>query len=174
MKVSDILVDSSRIAADMCVLAIEQQTLSLSELLSVCKTDIYPDSMRAARVIGLYFARHPEYIKTNESFIYDAIFTSKIDGVKRSFLKLIANTFLTDDEERLGFLLDFCMNTINSNTESVAVKASSVSIVYQISKLYPEIKNELKLQLQIQIQNVSTGLKSIYRKIIGILNKEVS
>jgi hypothetical protein len=44
--------------------------------------------------------------------------------------------------------MDICLRYISSPDEPVAVKAFSLSILQNLSKLYPEIKNEVKLIIE--------------------------
>lgn len=172
-KIADLLVDSSRAVADMCVIAIGEEPELFKEAYAIAKKDIYPQSMRAARVVELAGSEHPELVQPYLAEMIEMLPSVKVDGVKRSFFKMIVNYPLPDNEDLLGRLFDFSISLIASN-ESIAVRAYSMQLSYQISNIYPEIKQELLLLIESQMDAASAGLKTIGRKILKKLRKEMN
>ena len=64
-----------------------------------------------------------------------------------------------------------CFSFIESNTTAVAIRAFSFTTLYNLSKLYPEIENELKLVIEERWNNETAAFKSRAKKILKELNK---
>src|SRR5207244_2470204 len=63
-----------------------------------------------------------------------------------------------------GELMNSCFSFIESNSVSVAIKAFSLSTLFNLSKFYPEIKNELKLIIEERWNHETAAFKSRGRK----------
>jgi hypothetical protein len=62
-----------------------------------------------------------------------------------------------------------CFEYITSENETVAVKVFSMTILANLSKVYPEIKPELKLILEEHWDQKTAGFKSRAKKILKTL-----
>jgi hypothetical protein len=75
-------------------------------------------------------------------------------------------------ESLQGELMNNCFNFIESPTTPIAIKAFSLTILFNLSKKYPEIKNELKLIIEERWNNETAAFKSRGRKILNALHAE--
>ncbi len=90
------------------------------------------------------------------------------DGVKRHFSKILAYSEINHLLD--GCFINTCFDWILSEKIPVAVKANCMHILYNATKIYPELKPELKIVIEEQFNNNSAGFKSRARKIL----KEIS
>jgi hypothetical protein len=60
-----------------------------------------------------------------------------------------------------GFLLNKCFDYAKNPNEAIAIRSFAITIIYTISKPYPELLNELLIVLQhINQTDTSPGIKS--------------
>jgi len=66
--------------------------------------------------------------------------------------------------------MNSCFSFIESVSTPVAIKAFSLTTLYNLSKSYPEIKNELKLIIEERWDDETAAFKSRGRRILKQLN----
>jgi hypothetical protein len=74
-------------------------------------------------------------------------------------------------EELHADVMNACFAFIENPSTSVAIKAFSMTTLFNLSKYYPEIKNELKLIVENNWDNESAAFKSRGKKILNQLQK---
>lgn len=74
--------------------------------------------------------------------------------------------FVEIPEKQEGFVVTKGFEFLNNNNSSIAVKVFSMTVIFNLSKKYTEIQNELKLSLENQLGNASAGFKSRATKIL--------
>ena len=162
---------SSRpIAERGAVLILENNNL-FSTAIDMCFNQPYPVSMRAAWVLSIVCEENPNLLTPYINNVLPQIFESKVDGVKRGFLKILCDFYDVSLIENQGFLLDKCLDAFISRKEAIAVRAMSLKIAYKISLLEPEIQNELKQILTLKPPQETSGMKSIVRNTLKKLEK---
>jgi len=166
------LVDSSRLVADMLVQEIGDEVSKFNEMLTLSLKDKYPVSMRAARVIALCAERNPKLIEPFFNQFILPLKILKVDGVKRSFLKILAETSLIYDEESAGILTDIAFSWLEDSRQAISIRYYCIEILLKVSKQYPEIGNELQEMLEDLLKDSSSGIKSKSRKVINFLKKQ--
>ncbi len=67
-------------------------------------------------------------------------------------------------------LMNNCFAFIESNSTPVAIKAFSITTIYNLSKIYPEINNELKLIIEDRWSHETAAFKSRGKAILKKLN----
>ena len=91
------------------------------------------------------------------------------DAVKRNTLRVLQ--FKEIPEDLHGQTAELCFNFLNSGREPIAVKAHAMTILFNIVKIYPELKDELKVSIEDQFPFGSAGFKSRGKKILKALEK---
>jgi hypothetical protein len=142
-------------------------------MIGLALRDEYPLSMRAARIVALCTENNPQLIEPHLQTIVDALEGIQVEGVKRSFLKIFAETSIRLNENMLGFLTDRCFTWLADPKEAIAIRYYAIDILLKVVKLYPEIKVELSESLSSILQNDSSALKAKSRKVIKSLEKIV-
>ena len=89
----------------------------------------------------------------------------KRSGLLRLVLRLIVIT-PSWQIEKLGFLLDFCINVLTDMTIPVGVKTHAMSIIDKIAETEPEIREEVVLVIKEIFPYLSTGGKNRAGKIL--------
>jgi hypothetical protein len=160
--------DSSRITADMAVLAVGNDSRLFKELIDLSFTQPYPTSMRTARVAQLCCESEPEMILPYIDEIIEKIAISKIDGVKRSYLKVINDHLGPEKIKEPGRLVQLCFNWIVSNAESVAVRYHCLGILEKLCRSIPELRSELRevVEMLLEEGSASAGLRNRLAKMV--------
>jgi hypothetical protein len=89
---------------------------------------------------------------------------NKPDAINRNILRALQ--FVEIPEEHEGPILDVSFKLLNSSSEPVAVKAFSMTVIYNLTKKYPDIKPELQASIETLLPNGSMGIKSRGNKIL--------
>ena len=62
--------------------------------------------------------------------------------------------------------MDICFHYLSSPNEPVAIKAFSLTILQNLSKQYPEIKNEIKLIIEERWEHETAAFHSRAKKFL--------
>ena len=165
------LVDSSRMIADIMTADILDNQERFDEMFGLALLDEYPISMRAARITEMCVSRYKHLIKPHINEIVDIIDKSKLEGVRRSFLKILAENPQLLNEELQGRIVDQAFAYIDNQKEAISIRAYSIDIIFSLLKNYPELKNELIYILEAMTRDASVGLRTKSKKILAILKR---
>lgn len=126
-------------------------------------------TQRASWVVSHCADKHPDLIKP---WIGPMVINLKKDihiAVKRNTVRVLQ--FVDIPEDEMGELADVCFNFLSSAKEPVAVKVFSMTILFNLCRQIPELKNELLPLIEDQMPYGSAGFKSRGKKIINALQK---
>ncbi len=165
------LVDSSRKLADFLVDDVGNDPERFNEMMQLSMRDVYPISMRAARIVTLVSEKYPELVYPHISKIISELHILNTEGVLRSYLKIITELSYPFNDDQLGILTDMAFNWLTNPKEAIAIRYYSIEILLMVSKKYPEIGNELKSILNELLEDSSSGLKSKSIKVLNYLKK---
>lgn len=84
-------------------------------------------------------------------------------AVKRNTVRFLQELDIPEKYE--GELMNICFEYAASPTEEIAVKCFSLTVLYNLSKKYPEILSELKTVIEQQLPYASPAFKSRAQKI---------
>lgn len=130
----------------------------------------YRVSQRAAAVLSECYDNHPELIKPHLNVLVVNLQKPGLhDAVRRNTVRVFQ--FMEIPEELMGILADVCMGFIANADETIAVKAFSMTVALNITRHYPELKNELKLLIEEQLPNASAGLHNRAMKVLKELER---
>ena len=102
---------------------------------------------RAAWPLSYCVIDHPALISPHLAKLVKNLHKPGIhDSVKRNTVRLLQ--YIDIPKRFHGEIMDICLRYISSPGEPAAVKAFSLSILQNLSKQYPEIKNEVKLIIE--------------------------
>jgi len=132
--------------------------------------DDYIIVQRAAQVLGYLADKHPLLIEQNISQVFGRLFDDNIHvAVKRNIVRLLQ--FIRIPEKLHAKVLNVCMEYLADPKETVAVRCFSMTVLANMSKQYPEIKNELTAVLKSRFKDMSGGLKVRARDTLKMLEK---
>jgi len=123
-------IDSSRLNADMVVDKIEEDPDRFEEVWKLALRDESPLSMRASRALWLFARKHPYYLEPYVPDLIRSLHILKSEGVRRNIINML--TFIDIPEEHLGELFDLSLGVLESSSESIANKANSMTVLYNI------------------------------------------
>ncbi len=90
------------------------------------------------------------------------------DAVIRNSVRILQK--IKVPEQFHADLMNSCFAFIESNTTAVAIKAFSLTTLFNLSQVYPEIKNELKLIIEERWNYETAAFKSRGKSILKKLN----
>ena len=90
------------------------------------------------------------------------------DAVIRNSVRILQQVEIP--EALHGELMNCCFSFIESNSTPIAIKAFSLTTLFNLSKSYPEIQNELKILIEERWNHETAAFKSRGRKILKQLN----
>ena len=129
------------------------------ELFNLFLHDEYRVVQRAAWPLSYCVIEHPQLISKHFSKLIKNLHKKGIhDSVKRNTMRLLQDIDIP--EKFHGEIMDICFKYISSITEAVAIKAFSLTVLQQLSKKYPEIKNEIKLIVEERWQHETAAFKT--------------
>lgn len=109
---------------------------------------------------------YPEWITPYFDRIIRSLPEFHTDGQKRHMLKLVLKHPLPQDEDLLGILCKFCFDCLEDQSEAIAIRVHCMSILFEISKIFPEIKQELHDLIIMQYDEASPGFQNRAMKIL--------
>lgn len=143
---------------------------NFSALLDAFLNGDYRLTQRAAWSLGMIGLKYPQRIAPYLGILINNLTKTGLhDAVKRNTVRLLQD--MNVPEEYMGTLVDVCFGYLANPKEAVAVKVFSMSVLHNITKHYPDIKNELKLLIEGQLDTGSAGFKSRGSKILKALDK---
>lgn len=161
--------DSSRAIADTIIVEVGDNPLYFKILFEYCLTKPYPVSMRTARAVQFCVENHKTLITPFLDKIVNYTINTKIEGVRRAFLKIISQLPDIINIKDSGLLIDQCFKWIISQNENPAIKVYSIDVIYNACKAEPFLKNELISVFERVKKDKSIAVRSRVRKMIGTI-----
>ena len=160
-----ILAEHSKANCNKIVNWVGDSQQRFDELFNLFLNSEYRVNQRAAWPVSYCVISHPQFIKKKFSRLIKNLHKPGIhDSVKRNSVRLLQHVDIP--KKFHGRIMDLCFNYISSNDEPVAIKAFSLSILQNLSKDYPEIKNELKLIIEDRWPHETAAFRSRAKKIL--------
>ncbi len=141
-----------------------------NELFNLFLANEYRVTQRAAWPVSYCVIAHPSLINKHwKTIVLNLKKPETHDAVKRNSVRFLQN--IETPEKYHGDIMNICFSFLESPKEALAVKVFSMTVLWNLSKLYPEIKTELKFLIEEQIPTQSAGFKSRGKKILKELKK---
>jgi hypothetical protein len=156
---------SERAVADLAVAALEENPGDLKQFLDLCFLEQYPLSMRASRVIQLYCEKHPDAIYPYLEETVEKMLVSKIDGVKRNFLKIYDEFIDINRLTEPGPLLNACFDWLINPSEKPGTRIHAMNVIFNISQKEPDLLKELYATLEIAGEEGETSIRNCISKM---------
>ena len=107
--------------------------------------------------------------------IVEKLFTTGNASAERSFLKILQLSGTSSlDEDLQGRLVDHCFSLLRSRTSAIAVKVYSIDVLYEISRRYSGLTNELAGIPGMLPDDVPASVKAKCRELIRKLSRPVT
>lgn len=139
----EILLEHSKAHCEKIVHWVGHSQKRFDQLIHLFFTDEYRVVQRAAWPVSYCVAAYPRLIQKHFSLLVHTLNQPRVPGpVKRNSVRLLQH--VTIPEEHQGAIMDLCFYYISDPHEAPAVKAFSLSVLQNLSKLYPDILPEIK------------------------------
>ena len=146
---------------------------NLKELMSFFFSNEYRLAQRTAWVITMITAVNPKLIKPYiEQLVMQLNRKDVHNAVIRNSVRILQQ--LEIPKPLHGRLMNYCFELLGNPTTPVAIKAFSLTTLYNLSQVYPEIKNELKLVIEERWNHETAAFKSRGKTILKKLNAEAA
>jgi len=138
------------------------------ELVNLALSKDMPACWRAAWVMDHLSELHPPLPEIHIKRLWDNIHDQP-NGVKRSTLRMLVRYEIP--EEQQGVATDLCLDWLVKESVPVAIKVFSMEILLNITREYPELKEEFIAILEDQMPHNSAGYKARAVKVIKSMEK---
>jgi hypothetical protein len=144
---------------------------NFQELLDCFISDDYRLAQRAAWSVSLAGKTRPDLILENLSVLINQLQRKNVhDAVIRNTVRILEDVPLPETFH--GEVMDACFRFVQERPTPVAIKAFSLTILFNLSKIYPEIKNELRVIIEENIDLETPAVRSRGKKILASLRKK--
>jgi hypothetical protein len=139
------------------------------ELVKLFLSSEYKIAQRASWPIGICGEEHPELIKPYLAKLIDNLDKPIHDAVKRNTIRIFQ--FIEIPERLMGKLATKCFEYLSTPSEPIAVRVFAMTVLLNITKKQPELKNELKILIEDQLPYATAAFISRAKKTMKELNK---
>jgi hypothetical protein len=154
-----LLAEHSKAQCSKIVNYIGNNQQRFDELFSLFISDEYRLVQRAAWPVSYCVIAHPNLITKHWKTLISNLNKPNIhEAVKRNTLRFLQEVAIPKKYQ--GQLMDYCFTYVNTPTEPIAVKCFGLSVLHNLSKIYPDIKPELKTTIENMLPYASAGIKS--------------
>ncbi len=142
---------------------------NFKELMQCFLSNEYRLAQRAAWSISWAAQKKPHFIKLYIKDLIEQLSRKAVhDAVIRNSVCILQKIDIPKDLH--GELMNCCFAFIESNKTPVAVKAFSLTTLFNLSKIYPDIKNELKIIIEERLDDETAAFKQRGKQILRHLN----
>lgn len=139
----------------------------MKELIDHFLHDEYRVVQRLAQVVGKIGDHHPELIQQHLDTLVQRMQEDGLPvAVKRNVVRVLQ--YVEIPEHLQGAVMNTCFDMLADPNETVAVRVFSMTVLDNLSKNYPEIRQELIAIIEDQLeQGCSAGFRSRAKKILN-------
>ncbi len=143
---------------------------NFKELMECFMSDDYRLAARAAWSVNWAARKKPEMVSPYIGNLVSVLEKKEVhDAVIRNSLRVLEDVELP--EAYHGTLMNICFGFVEDPKTPNAIKAFSLTILERLMKIYPEIKQELKLIIEENWDHETPAFKSRGKKILKALSK---
>lgn len=141
----------------------------LAQLVELFLHDEYRVVQRAAWILSYVAQKHPELMQPHLPAMVKRMEDSGIPvAVKRNVTRLLQ--FQPIPPALHGLVMHHCFEMLANPEETIAVRAFSMTVLAKLAKEYPDIRNEIRLVLEDELQHQpSPGFASRAKKVLKML-----
>jgi len=157
--------------ADQLIEILKQRPGLFDDMMEVYFANEEPVSRRIAWSIDIYTEEvDPDALLPYVEKICTHLPEFQHDGLKRHSLRMLSRAPLP--EENFGRLISICFDFLVSPTESPAVKAHAMEILYRAVQVEPDLRQELIDSIEWRLQEESVGVRNRGQKILAKLYRQ--
>ena len=166
MKIHEVLLaGQSKKNCDKIVKSIGNDPKKFAELMKNFFTGEYRITQRAAWPMSECVKKYPELITPYYAKLISNLSKKNLhDAIPRNTVRLLQNVDIPKKFQ--GRIMDICFRYVQSNETAIAIRVFSMTILENLSKIYPEIFPELKLIIEERWPHETAAFHSRARKIL--------
>ena len=127
-------------------------------------------TQRSAWPLGFIAQKNPALLTNYYPILISELHkTNNHDAITRNILRSFQ--FTDVPKKYQGKILTRCFEFLHDNNQPIAIHAFSMTVIFNLSKTYPDIIPELKASIEELLPNGSAGIKSRGNKILKSINK---
>ena len=157
--------EHSKAQRDKVVRYVGKSPKRFDELINVFLKGPYRVTQRSAWPLSYCVEQHPELIKAHLKRIL--LFAKKPDvhhSVKRNTMRLLQ--FIDVPKRFQGLVVDLCFTFLQDPKEPIAVRVFAITVLLNLTKTLPELKNELIPIIEDQMPYATPAFTSRGRKAL--------
>ncbi len=160
----EILKEHSRKQSEKIAAYIGCDEKRFAELMNLFFENTYRVTQRAAWIVRICAERNQFLIEPFLSKMVNYLSCDVHDAVKRNTLGIFQSIELP--KKLWGKTTDLCFRFLMNSDELIALKIFAMTVLENICQHEPELKNELKLVIENQLENASAGFKARAKRIL--------
>lgn len=166
-----LLAGLSRFNTDLVVAQVGTDQESFDNLVDIMLTAPEPIPLRAAWAISVITDKDPWLLEPRIVEVFDKRNSFKHPSVIRFLLRYLSHAPVP--EVRMGEVFDFCYSALQNVKNPAAIRVFAMQVLYNISEIEPDLKNELALLIEAQLDTGSAGVINRGEKLLKKLRKEL-
>ena len=119
----------------------------------------------AAEVLRLMSDRDKSVAQPHIDELIETLAKPNHDAIKRSIFRLFQ--FLKFNDDQAGLVVELAFEHLQDRGNPIAVRVFAMTTVYNITKVYPELYDELVAVISTNLSEESTGFQNRAMKIIN-------
>jgi len=166
----ELLREHSKAQTDRVIKYVGEDKARMKELMQLFAGNENLVTQRAAWAMSYIGINHPALIKPyHKQMLKQMKIPGVHDAIKRNVLRVWQEVM--PPEELWGETYEVCFGLMRSIDEAIAIKAFSMTVMYNIAVRYPELKEELIATIEDLIPYGSPGVANRGKKIVKLLEK---
>jgi hypothetical protein len=139
------------------------------QLMNLFLNGEYRVAQRSAWIVSHCADKHPALLSPFLDMMIDRMLEPGVHGaVKRNVVRLLQNREIP--KELTGKVATVCFDLLASQQEPIAVRCFSMTVLANISRYEPDIRNELRLTIEHNMPWSTAGFHARGKKILKQLN----
>lgn len=165
----EILAENSREHSLYIARWIGNDAARFKQLIQLFLEDEYRVVQRSAWIMSIAAEKHPELLTPHLPAMVSRMEEPGLpSAVKRNVLRVLQEISLP--RELHGAVMNACFHYIEDPKEMIAIKAFSMTVLANLAKEYPDIKNEIRVILEDLLEHdPAPGIRSRAKKVLGAL-----
>ena len=161
----EVLKEHSSAMRDRVVRYVGKNPQRFEELVKIFLGGHYRVTQRASWPLSCCVENHPELIKPHLKRIIKNLETPAMHvSVKRNTIRLLQ--FIHVPKALQGIVTSICFGFLSDGKEEIAVKVFSMTVLANIAKEQPDIREELKIIIEDQLPYGSAGFVNRANKVL--------
>lgn len=138
---------------------------NFKELIQCFLSDDWRLTQRASWSLSMAAKQKPELLGPHIGTLVSQLQRTDVhDAVVRNTVRILEGIAIP--EQYQGEVMDACFNFILDRKTAIAIKAFSLTILFNLSKIYPEIKKELRIIIEENMDFETAAFRARGRKIL--------